>query len=1172
MEPALDVIGRALYGDSGAQAFLERTSSIYVLDVTDTSSPKIYGCWNFIHQALNEVERYESKRTHNASGQSDDNGGSVMFVPHVRLLATMALRVARRSPQSDRSIVATCLSNASDFQCSASQAQWLYDLNSELREFVMGRIAAMAFDFSFYNRTHESSNLSAFADQVVVDTFCAILAANAVAAGPVSVRDFATEWIIPSSRNIPTLALISVVHHLALEGTRPEAPAGTKDMLQQLSVPISSMVVLPAMTNAVADDSENKTADSFVLAYATNLRILANALTALDAWCEATALTLPQVRHISSKVRLDIVNILNDAMCTDSPQVIGALADLIDHAVHTPTEEVSDDRMNQVRHVIQVNELAFKANFSPDHLRIIEAKEMALILEQLCISIGLQRARFVESQREGDVVICLNLARIGRDIFSAWFELCRDGGQKEPDKGLVAFLFEASSHPSMNVCAVALSASSQFVSNSSLAKDLLPLLQRKAIIPHRIDESGVPMLVVDRYGSSVHEFLQFRECVIAGALATCWKYDSQGYMDSCSSAIEEFCSDQDVANLSFHLEAALFCIECLGSLLTDQEPKAFYHQLNSCVESLSRKPSNLTSNPLTLVRLSIFLQKLARWFHENQQTDAAGDLAAASLSYSLVLSGQAHAKIMIRNADVSPVYQACHALQMVLSCAPGHFADEHNLRKTISVWHSLYSDLESFPQVLETSPQSIADCIGPLGKGLCIVILHAREDLRSEAFDSLVEPLIESIDDILSQSRVGAHGNNLVEMEQLVERISAEISLIATFIHTFTCASEVNRDYTILEGGTCIPRCSKVDFPLYVSSTIRRWWPSIAAATAEYCRIPKVSESICRLLSELVPAQMNDDSKMVLLRDITALVLSMVEMVPDHPFSFSHICKYLEALVLVLGQQILESPEAVRHKEVTTMFKSLLLQLVTKARHCLGLSWMEENQQQEGEQAFESRPVPKLESSCQCLGPLLSLMQEMIAICPTFLLSIPAHWDADEFLIWRITTQAVCALSAADPALVWSSIRFLESMIRVIVETASETEIGAQLKDNLSRVRAGIIRRMLAGCCGKYDHGLLEPASKLLWHLAREFPDSFQSDVTSALQHENIFLLGDDAKRCFIARLCENCIKEGTTWSFMDSCLLIEKVWELHRTGDVAALPWSDAVLRFLKKYVRNVT
>lgn len=297
MEPALDVIDRSLRGDNGARSFLERTSSIYVLDVTDASSPKTYGCWNFIHQSLNEVERSESyaQQSRDFSMETKDSA----LTHHVRLLASMALRVARRSPNSERSIVSTCIANAAEYHCSSSQSQWLIDLNLELREIVMGRIAAMAFDFSFHRRIGHCA-YSAFADKIVLDSFCAVLSANAVSTGPQAIKHFATEWIIPSSKNIPIPALVAVVRHLALEGQRVSTPFGTKDVLQELSVQIMSIVVLPILADAVSDNASQT--DTTLSLHDENARIAATALQALKAWSDATDLSLPQLRHICNKI------------------------------------------------------------------------------------------------------------------------------------------------------------------------------------------------------------------------------------------------------------------------------------------------------------------------------------------------------------------------------------------------------------------------------------------------------------------------------------------------------------------------------------------------------------------------------------------------------------------------------------------------------------------------------------------------------------------------------------------------------------------------------------------------------------------------------------------------------------------------------------------------------
>lgn len=297
MDPAIDVISRALQGDMSARSFLEQTSSIYVLDITDSSNPKTYGCWNLIHQAMNEVERHELQIAHPGIEAQSERA----LVGHARLLASMALRVARRSPSTDKSLVTTCISNSSNYTVSESQTQWLVDLNIELREIVMGRIAAMAFDFSFHRQTGLQSK-SSFGDRVVMDTFCAVLAANAVSSGVVAIRHFLTEWIIPSSHDLPSFAVASVIQHLAYEGKRKTAPAGTKNALQQLSVAVMSLVLVPTMSEAVSDESND-----FNYVIEQRSLVVAMCLRAIKMWCDATDLSLPQIKHICSKVNVGIL-------------------------------------------------------------------------------------------------------------------------------------------------------------------------------------------------------------------------------------------------------------------------------------------------------------------------------------------------------------------------------------------------------------------------------------------------------------------------------------------------------------------------------------------------------------------------------------------------------------------------------------------------------------------------------------------------------------------------------------------------------------------------------------------------------------------------------------------------------------------------------------------------
>lgn len=298
MDPALDMLSRALIGDENALAFLDRTSSIYVLDATDSTKPKTYGGWNFIHQALNELERHE--RNIGSSGSASTSGPGIRS--YVQLLAAMSQRVARRSPQSDRKLVSTCVENASQYNASANEAEKLIVLNSEIREIVMGRIAAMVFDFSFHNPN--GPHLSAFSDPVAMEGLCSVLSANAVSSGPQAISHFMLEWIIPSVQTLPPFAVACVILHLGIEANRKIAPAGTKDMLQRMSGAVMAIVLAPVLSDATLESGEARGVGSN---HERHSRVASVSIRAIERWCSATDLSLPQIKHVCSKVNVRIM-------------------------------------------------------------------------------------------------------------------------------------------------------------------------------------------------------------------------------------------------------------------------------------------------------------------------------------------------------------------------------------------------------------------------------------------------------------------------------------------------------------------------------------------------------------------------------------------------------------------------------------------------------------------------------------------------------------------------------------------------------------------------------------------------------------------------------------------------------------------------------------------------
>lgn len=105
-------------------------------------------------------------------------------------------------------------------------------------------------------------------------------------------------------------------------------------------------------------------------------------------------------------MQINVVDLLNDAMYSDSPHVIESLAELIESLVLKAAEApVSTDKMNQVRYLLQVDEVSFHSRFSSEQLKTIELKEMESIVEELTSSVALQRFRFAERQKSGKLVM-----------------------------------------------------------------------------------------------------------------------------------------------------------------------------------------------------------------------------------------------------------------------------------------------------------------------------------------------------------------------------------------------------------------------------------------------------------------------------------------------------------------------------------------------------------------------------------------------------------------------------------------------------------------------------------------------------------------------------------------------------------------------------------------------
>lgn len=214
----------------------------------------------------------------------------------------------------------------------------------------------------------------------------------------------------------------------------------------------------------------------------------------------------------------------------------------------------------------------------------------------------------------GDYDVCRNLSRIAASVCDTWRDVVRSQeAPRLPDTGAISLLVKAAGHPSVNLSAICLQTLTRMVPTiPSLAQELLPILQRRAITPHHLKGGVIQLDASDICGVSFHEFQNFRITVLSEAVVACWREYGDHFMDSCTSAVEEFCSFSTSGNVSLQLEAALFCVERVALEALDQHGH-FAHddQMRRLFAALRTKPPSLMANPLSLEQMCRFVRKVS---------------------------------------------------------------------------------------------------------------------------------------------------------------------------------------------------------------------------------------------------------------------------------------------------------------------------------------------------------------------------------------------------------------------------------------------------------------------------------------------------------------------------------------------------------------------------------
>lgn len=191
-------------------------------------------------------------------------------------------------------------------------------------------------------------------------------------------------------------------------------------------------------------------------------------------------------------------------------------------------------------------------------------------------------------------------------------------------------------------------------------------------------------------------------------------------MESCTVAIEEFCTARPSLEVSLQLEAALFCIQAIVPDIL-QSSGTCSEYLKRCSSALGGKPPVVLSNPLTLARVCQLLQKvcnclvvmvmmmiyknethslspqLTSWFVAEEGLDLASDLTmTAFLKRYPVGVERLVATEVIRESGLSLRKEASYALKELCCIAPAYFATDARLTVLLGRHQNVTTCISSF--------------------------------------------------------------------------------------------------------------------------------------------------------------------------------------------------------------------------------------------------------------------------------------------------------------------------------------------------------------------------------------------------------------------------------------------------------------------------------------------
>ena len=796
--------------------------------------------------------------------------------------------------------------------------------------------------------------------------------------------------------------------------------------------------------------------------------------------------------------------------------------------------------------------------------------------------------------------------------------------------GLLELLLKGAAHPSIHVCGICLEAIPSLIAPGSNYSDrLLPILQQRAIVPSSLrgNHAGTGEQDAD---VDFHEYTSFRENMLSVALLACYKNNRSFYMESCASAIDEFCTAPLTPQLPFQLEAALFCLCAVSmdaskrALLVgaspaaqsaaakasvalgqaqiadiDADAKKHDEELAKCTLSIAQNPATATVNPLALAQLCKFIAKVSKWYlnEQDRRRLLCCDFFSQHLPLPLYfpqyarwysktpsagsLDKAAELALTAFNTTASPDYSRNEAVKDMI--------DEMDVSPVAEAATALRNILTRSPGRFAT-PEALAALESgwiasyesansgeenikvedreALCSGLCRVLAALPSDQWVASLSALATPTIQCLE-AASKKAEELVGKD-AEQFPLLDRMADEIKLLSVMVRTFRSAAKKSES-------------SDNDPNPALIAILHRAWPCLSQVSEKLGSYAMISRSLSDLLTCSVSVQQSDSEHELFLQVCNMAANIMAAVKTSNGESEKHstqapMLHFVEEAFDIYGH-VGETVARGTSKSTTAdlnlhkILDRLLVLSFAAVEEAAGTMWASDGeQQQRGEKAGEASPPPSpparpVNKSPDELAAMFSLLTVALRRSPALLINLSSGKD----FFSRAVQAGTVAMNEKEVDASRSALIFLKTLADLKAAAERDESSGATYKLIGSDIDESIdhIRHSVVNSTVAGACGLYP----------REVLDPAASLLSLFLQVAS----PEEAESVATASLQQGVFKLGddakravlvvlgkVAQGRGDPSLLMEvfeTLWNLHQGEDAHTFAGGDAVAKFVRKY-----